>query len=74
MKLSRIFFSFILSFFTFITLNAEDKNLIIRYDSPASIWESTLPLGNGRLGMMPDGGTDTENIVLNDITMWSCSL
>ena len=35
MKLSRIFFSFILSFFTFITLNAEDKNLIIRYDSPA---------------------------------------
>ena len=74
MKLSRIFFSFILSFFTFITLNAEDKNLIIRYDSPASIWESTLPLGNGRLGMMPDGGTDTENIVLNDITMWSGSV
>ena len=26
------------------------------YTSPAAIWEETLPLGNGRLGMMPDGG------------------
>ena len=32
-----------------------DKDLQLWYDSPASIWEATLPLGNGRLGMMPDG-------------------
>jgi alpha-L-fucosidase 2 len=43
------------------------------YDKPASIWEETLPLGNGRLGMMPDGGIQQENIVLNDITLWSGS-
>ncbi len=43
------------------------------YDSPADIWEKTLPLGNGRIGMMPDGGVETEHIVLNDITMWSGS-
>lgn len=43
------------------------------YDRPAGMWEETLPLGNGRLGMMPDGGIVNEHIVLNDITMWSGS-
>lgn len=43
------------------------------YDSPASIWEETLPLGNGRLGIMPDGGIENEKIVLNEISMWSGS-
>ena len=43
------------------------------YDKPARIWEETLPLGNGHLGMMPDGGIQEENIVLNDITLWSGS-
>ncbi len=41
------------------------------YDEPARMWEETLPLGNGRLGMMPDGGIEYENIVLNEISMWS---
>ena len=49
----------------------DDLNL--NYSSPASIWEQTLPLGNGRIGMMPDGGVEKEHIVLNDITMWSGS-
>lgn len=43
----------------------------LQYDKPARTWEETLPLGNGRLGMMPDGGVQTEKIVLNDITLWS---
>jgi len=41
------------------------------FDRPATTWEETLPLGNGRLGMMPDGQIDRETIVLNDITLWS---
>jgi len=41
------------------------------YQEPASRWEETLPLGNGRLGMMPDGGINQEKVVLNDITLWS---
>ena len=41
------------------------------YDRPAGHWEETLPLGNGRLGMTPDGGVTRESIVLNDITLWS---
>ena len=44
---------------------------ILWYDEPAEIWEETLPLGNGRLGMMPDGGIARERIILNEISMWS---
>jgi alpha-L-fucosidase 2 len=43
------------------------------FTKPAKVWEECLPLGNGRLGMMPDGGIINENITLNDITMWSGS-
>ena len=45
--------------------------LRIWYDQPAHQWEETLPLGNGRLGMMPDGGILRDHLVLNDITLWS---
>ncbi|MDR3095422.1 MAG: glycoside hydrolase family 95 protein [Bacteroidales bacterium] len=41
------------------------------YDAPAEKWEESLPLGNGRLGMMPDAKIDSETVVLNDITLWS---
>jgi alpha-L-fucosidase 2 len=47
------------------------ENLKLWYNRPAQKWEETLPLGNGRLGMMPDGGITKEKIVLNDITLWS---
>jgi alpha-L-fucosidase 2 len=50
------------------------QDLQLWYDRPAGIWEATLPLGNGRLGMMPDGNPSAENIVLNEITLWSGSV
>ena len=49
------------------------NKLAYHFDEPARIWEETLPLGNGRLGMMPDGGVGQENILLNEISMWSGS-
>lgn len=49
------------------------KNVSYFFDRPAGMWEETLPLGNGRLGMMPDGGVSKENIVLNEISLWSGS-
>ncbi|WP_172337424.1 glycoside hydrolase N-terminal domain-containing protein [Mucilaginibacter sp. SG564] len=52
---------------------AQKQALRLHYDKPAAVWEETLPLGNGRLGMMPDGGVNDEKIVLNDITLWSGS-
>lgn len=53
--------------------NYHPRHLELWYAQPARLWEETLPLGNGRLGMMPDGGIHREHIVLNDITMWSGS-
>ena len=43
----------------------------LTHTAPAQIWEECFPLGNGHLGMMPDGGVEEEIIVLNDITLWS---
>ena len=51
--------------------NAQPKPQRIWYTQPAAYWEETLPLGNGRLGAMPDGGIQQEHIVLNDISLWS---
>ena len=41
------------------------------YNYPAQAWEERLPLGNGRLGMMVDGGVEEEHIIINEISMWS---
>ena len=49
------------------------QELKLVFDTAAKAWEETFPLGNGRIGMMPDGGVENECIVLNDITMWSGS-
>lgn len=61
----------ILIFSTISTLKAEiNPNYTIWFDSPATIWEESLPQGNGRLGIMADGGIYKENIVLNEISLW----
>lgn len=53
---------------TIPAIPADVYNHQLYYTAPATIWEETLPLGNGRLGMMPDGGVDREHIVLNEIS------
>ncbi|HEX6431883.1 MAG TPA: glycoside hydrolase family 95 protein [Niastella sp.] len=56
-----------------LALAAQNRPLEIWFDKPAAQWEETCPLGNGRLGMTPDGGVEKEKVVLNDITLWSGS-
>lgn len=56
-----------------LSMNAMTEDLHLWYTSPATIWEESLPLGNGRLGMMPYGNPFNEKIVLNEISMWSGS-
>ncbi|HEY5585891.1 MAG TPA: glycoside hydrolase family 95 protein [Ruminiclostridium sp.] len=41
------------------------------YEQPAKSWVEALPVGNGRLGAMIYGKTDTEIISLNEDTLWS---
>ncbi len=51
--------------------NANDS---LRFDRPANIWEETVPVGNGRLGLTPYGGLTDDHVVLNEISMWSGSV
>ena len=72
MKTLTFFFSILVSLQFVNAGSFEDRhNHQLYYTAPATIWEETLPLGNGRLGMMPDGGVDREHIVLNEISLWS---
>ena len=57
----------------FATVNEITPTKTIWFEAPAKIWEETFPIGDGRLGMMPDGGVVKEKIVLNEISMWSGS-
>ncbi|KAL4921901.1 Six-hairpin glycosidase-like protein [Aspergillus aurantiobrunneus] len=40
------------------------------YQSPASRWDEAIPVGNGRLGAMVYGRTDTELLQLNEDSVW----
>ncbi|UPK72920.1 glycoside hydrolase family 95 protein [Chitinophaga filiformis] len=71
MFLSRSIITIIVAALPAAYSTAQSHVLELKYDKPAKVWEETLPLGNGRLGMMPDGGIAAEKIVLNDITLWS---
>ncbi|MEP6903946.1 MAG: glycoside hydrolase family 95 protein [Actinomycetota bacterium] len=53
-------------------LSAEiSTDLLLWFDSPATKFTQSLPLGNGRLGAMVFGGVGEERIVLNEGTLWS---
>ena len=47
-------------------------DLALWYDRPAgSDWLRALPVGNGRVGAMVFGNTDTERLQLNEDTVWA---
>src|SRR5688500_8088745 len=47
-------------------------DLALWYDEAAgSDWLRALPIGNGRLGAMVYGNTDTERLQLNEDTVWA---
>ncbi|MDB4198961.1 glycoside hydrolase family 95 protein [Polaribacter sp.] len=71
-------------FFTAIVCGQQQAYKLL-YNTPASdflpdsprkrkvksgFMEQALPIGNGRLGLMFNGGIDTEYLVLNEITTW----
>ncbi len=64
-------------FITFVVcltaLSATAQQHKLWYDKPASQWLEALPVGNSTLGAMVYGGTDTEEIQLNEETFWSGS-
>ncbi len=53
------------------TAQAAPKKLKLWYNKPAKYFEEALVLGNGTQGATVFGGTDTDKIFLNDLTLWS---
>jgi hypothetical protein len=50
---------------------AAGDSLLLWYTRPAGQWTEALPIGNGRLGAMMYGGTDTEHLQFNEATLWT---
>lgn len=70
---SKVLILLFISLFGFSKILSADfsSDLLIWFDSPATVFTQSLPLGNGRLGAMVYGGVGEEPIVLNEGTLWS---
>lgn len=53
------------------TSQAQDLPLKLWYNRPATAFEESLPIGNGKLGALIYGGVNNDSIYLNDITLWT---
>jgi len=49
----------------------QDNDQRLWYTQPAQCWLEALPIGNSRMGAMIYGGTQEEQIQLNEETFWS---
>ena len=56
-----------------IPQSLSDQQHRLWYSLPAAHWLEALPVGNSRMGAMVYGGTDVEEIQLNEETFWSGS-
>ena len=71
MIMKRIITTLVLSASAVVCINAQQHKLW--YDKPATHWLQALPIGNSHLGAMVYGGTNIEEIQLNEETFWSGS-
>ncbi len=54
---------------TAFSLTAQSPRNVLWFDKPAVAWEEAWPVGNGRIGAMVYGGTDVEELQLNEETI-----
>lgn len=72
--MKQVYFVFLLVFSCCVSAKGAtslDNNQRLWYDHPATCWLEALPVGNSRMGAMVFGGTETEEIQLNEETFWS---
>jgi alpha-L-fucosidase 2 len=50
---------------------AAQSDHILWYNKPATFFEESLVLGNGKMGASVFGGVQSDKIYLNDLTLWS---
>lgn len=68
MSIQKLFL-FTCSLVSVATVGAQSLELF--YQQPAEQWVEALPLGNGRLGAMVFGGTETARIQFNESTLYT---
>lgn len=54
-----------------IFINAQTADVNVTFDTAASLFTESCPVGNGRLGAMMFGSPNKERIALNEISLWS---
>ena len=69
-KFLDLFLIIIISAFISCRQNGQQKN-IIWFDRPADYFEEAFPLGNGFIGMMVKGGVPSEDLTLNESSLWT---
>ncbi|MDX8339225.1 glycoside hydrolase family 95 protein [Draconibacterium sp. IB214405] len=72
--LTAIFFSLLVfgqSCCTAPTVEKDRSTHVLWYDKPATYFEESLVLGNGKMGASVFGGVESDKIYLNDITLWA---
>ena len=52
-------------------VSAQQAPMRLWYAEPATFFEESLPLGNGRLGALVYGNPQEDIVQLNDITLWT---
>ncbi len=67
------YYSLLVSIVFFLSCSEDQKKYDTKlwYDKPASDWYEALPIGNGTLGAMVFGGIKTEQLQLNENTLYS---
>ncbi|MBQ7420759.1 MAG: glycoside hydrolase family 95 protein [Prevotella sp.] len=50
---------------------AQQRAMKLWYDKPATFFEESLPIGNGKMGALIYGHPDDDVLHLNDITFWT---
>ena len=69
--MKRIFFISIASMVLTAGNIFAQSDHILWYDQPATYFEESLVLGNGKMGASVFGGVSSDKIFLNDATLWS---
>ncbi len=54
-----------------VSVSGANQNYEIIHNTPSVDWRGASPMGNGRLGLMVEGGAVDEVIHLNEDTLWS---
>ncbi len=73
MQLARIIYISFIAILYVGSLHAQDQRTPLKlwYDRPAEKWVEALPVGNGRLGAMIYGNPSSEEIQLNESSVWA---